>query len=251
MSRPVTRLSASPTASDRRLAAFAAAERRTKALDTPTARPALGDREDAASLMGIPAEELSPPIREAVLRMVKQISGLHEELDRARDRISQLTELADRDSLTPLLNRRAFQRELERTLSFARRYGAPSSLVYFDVNGMKRINDRFGHQAGDAALVHLSRIMLGQVRKSDVVGRLGGDEFGVILAHTARAKAERKARDLARLMSSTPLSFDGRPLTLRIAHGVHHFGPDDDAADVLKAADHAMYADKNGSFPAG
>ena len=116
---------------------------------------------------------------------------------------------------------------------------------------MKRINDRFGHQAGDAALVHLSRIMLGQVRKSDVVGRLGGDEFGVILAHTDRAKAERKARDLARLMSSTPLSFDGRPLTLRIAHGVHHFGPDDDAADVLKAADHAMYADKNGGFPAG
>ena len=251
MSRPVTRLSPSPTASNRRrLAAFAGAERRVKALDTP-ARPPLGDREDAASLMGIPAEELSPPIREAVLRMVREISGLHEELDRARDRISQLTELADRDTLTPLLNRRAFQRELERALSFARRYDMPSSLVYFDVNGMKRINDRFGHQAGDAALVHLSRIMLGQVRKSDIVGRLGGDEFGVILAQTDRAKAERKARDLARLMASTPLSFDGRPLNLRIAHGVHHFGPDDKAADVLKAADHAMYADKNGAFPAG
>ena len=171
--------------------------------------------------------------------------GLHEELDRAKQRINQLTELADRDALTPLLNRRAFERELGRVLSFARRYGAHSSLIYFDVNGMKQINDRFGHQAGDAALVHLARIMLGQVRESDLVGRLGGDEFGVILALTDRATAERKAQDLAQVMASSPLIFEGRPLSMRVAHGVHHCQDQDTVEDVLRGADQAMYADKN------
>lgn len=246
MSRTVTRLSHSATAEDRRkLAAFATGGKKAKSRERSD-RDGFGGREDAASLMGIPVGEISPRVQTVILKIVTEMHGLHEELDRARQRISHLTELADRDALTPLLNRRAFERELGRALSFAGRYGAPSSLIYFDVNGMKQINDRLGHQAGDAALVHLARIMLGQVRKSDVVGRLGGDEFGVILAQTNRAKAEQKAQDLARIMASTPFIFEGRPLSLRVAHGVHHFQDDVAAEDVLRAADQAMYADKNG-----
>ena len=246
MSRTVTRLTHSATAEDRRkLAAFATGGKKAKSREHSDLG-GFGGREDAASLMGIPVGEISPRVQTAILKIVKEMHGLHEELDRARQRITQLTELADRDALTPLLNRRAFERELARALSYAGRYGAPSSLVFFDVNNMKQINDRFGHQAGDAALVHLARIMLGQVRKSDVVGRLGGDEFGVILAQSDRARAEQKARELTRIMASTPLIFEGRPLSLRVAHGVHHFQDHDTAEDVLKAADQAMYADKQG-----
>lgn len=247
MSRTVTRLTHSPSAEDRRkLAAFASGGKKPK--DRGQAdMDGFGAREDAASLMGIPVGEISPQVQSAILKMVKEMHGLHEELDRAKQRISHLTELADRDSLTPLLNRRAFERELERALSFAGRYGGSSSLVYFDVNGMKQINDRFGHQAGDAALQHLARIMLGQVRKSDVVGRLGGDEFGIILAQISRPRAEQKARELAQAMAATPLIFEGRPLSVRVAHGVHHFQDEVAAEEVLKAADMAMYAQKSRS----
>lgn len=247
MSRTVTRLTHSPSAEDRRkLAAFASGGKKSKDRRQDELN-GFGAREDAASLMGIPVGEISPQVQSAILKMVKEMHGLHEELDRAKQRISHLTELADRDSLTPLLNRRAFERELERALSFAGRYGGSSSLVYFDVNGMKQINDRFGHQAGDAALQHLARIMLGQVRKSDVVGRLGGDEFGIILAQISRPRAERKAQELAQTMAATPLIFEGRPLSVRVAHGVHHFQDEVAAEEVLKAADMAMYAQKSGS----
>ncbi len=246
MSRTVTRLNHSTTAEDRRrLAAFASGGKKTKAR-AETDLEGFSGREDAASLMGIPVGEISPQVHSAILKMVKEMHGLHEELDRAKQRITHLTELADRDGLTPLLNRRAFERELGRALSFAGRYGGSSSLVFFDVNGMKQINDRFGHQAGDAALLHLSRIMLGQVRKSDIVGRLGGDEFGIILAQISRPRAEQKARELAQNVAATPLIFEGRPLSVRVAHGVHHFQDEVAAEEVLKAADLAMYARKNG-----
>src|SRR5690242_14568391 len=81
---------------------------------------------------------------------------------------------ADRAALTPLLNRRAFLRELHRIRTFSQRYGAPASLVYFDLDGFKSVNDRYGHAAGDAALQAVAERLLANVRESDLVGRMGG-----------------------------------------------------------------------------
>ncbi len=97
---------------------------------------------------------------------------------------------ADQDQLLPLLNRRAFVRELTRYIAFTGRYNTPASLIYFDLNHFKQINDTHGHAGGDAALEHFAETLLSHVRDSDCVGRLGGDEFGVLLTHADQASLE-------------------------------------------------------------
>ncbi len=84
--------------------------------------------------------------------------------------------------MVPVANRRAFVRELTRIVAYSERYNSVSSILYFDIDGFKEINDQYGHVAGDAALQHISEIFVLNVRESDVVDRLGDDEFGVILA---------------------------------------------------------------------
>lgn len=95
-------------------------------------------------------------------------------------------------------------------IAFTRRYGLPSSVIYFDVNGLKQINDTHGHPAGDAALRHIAEILSKNVREGDIVGRLGGDEFGVILAQTNLAQTNQEQANaegmaLAQAIGSTPL----------------------------------------------
>src|SRR5690606_3496387 len=108
------------------------------------------------------------------------------------------------DPLLPLFNRRAFGRELARAVSLADRYEEPLSIVFFDLNGFKTINDTHGHATGDAVLAHVADVLRGHVRDSDIVGRLGGDEFGVILLRSDLPSAKTKAQQLAEMIQTTP-----------------------------------------------
>ena len=119
-------------------------------------------------------------------------------------RLEAVETVADQDGLLPLLNRRAFVREMSRMISFAERYDVPASLIYFDLDGFKAVNDAHGHAAGDAALTYIADLLRANVRESDIVGRLGGDEFGVILAKADQAQAESKARSLSDLFQRKP-----------------------------------------------
>src|SRR5580658_2306938 len=102
----------------------------------------------SAKLLGIPNAEFTPRVRAAMLKMVAQAEGLRQELLESRARIEEIERAADQDHLLPLLNRRAFVRELTRHIGFTARYGTPASLVYFDLDGFKLINDTYGHAAG-------------------------------------------------------------------------------------------------------
>jgi len=135
-------------------------------------------------------------------------------------------------------------RELSRMIAFTRRYGPPSSVIYFDVNGMKQINDTHGHPAGDAALRHVAEALCANVRSSDIVGRLGGDEFGVILAQTSQEQATAKAAALAQAIGSTPLGWGTIKIKVTAAFGVYSFSGTDDAQIAIEAADKAMYRQK-------
>jgi diguanylate cyclase (GGDEF)-like protein len=152
--------------------------------------------------------------------------------------------MADRDALTPVLNRRAFLRELDRSAAMVERYGREAAVVYFDLDGFKLINDGFGHAVGDAVLLNVAGLLCDHVRVSDVVGRLGGDEFGVILVETPPSEAHAKARALARLIAGTPTMFDGRAHRVTAAYGVHVLRPREDAETAIARADEAMYAAK-------
>jgi diguanylate cyclase (GGDEF)-like protein len=177
-------------------------------------------------------------------RLQAERAAIQRELEEARARIVQLERLADEDSLAPIANRRAFVRELSRMIAFTRRYGPPSSVIYFDVNGMKQINDTHGHPAGDAALRHVAEILSNNVRESDVVGRLGGDEFGVLLAQTNQEQANAKASALAQAIGSTALNWGKHEIKVSAAFGVYSFTGSDDAQVAIEAADQAMYKQK-------
>jgi diguanylate cyclase (GGDEF)-like protein len=178
--------------------------------------------------------------------LAQENAELRAELARLQARLAEAEGLADRDALTPLFNRRALMRELARARAVAERYGAPASLVYFDLDGLKAINDRFGHSAGDLALRAVAERLIGHVRASDVAGRMGGDEFAVILTQTNGFQAEAKARALAEAIAAEPV--EGLPpvVRLRVSWGVAEIRPEASPDTVVAEADAAMYAGRHG-----
>jgi diguanylate cyclase (GGDEF)-like protein len=199
---------------------------------------------DTTSIMGIPEAELTPKVRSAIMTLLAEVERLRREMEESRSRIAHLEKMADEDPLVPVANRRAFVRELSRMMSFAERYGTPSSLLYFDIDNMKTINDAFGHAAGDAAIRFVADTLTANVRESDTVGRLGGDEFGVVLVQTAEPAAHEKGAQLARAIEQGAFAWQGKPVPLGITFGAFSFTGGADASKILAEADRAMYAKK-------
>ncbi|HEX2581490.1 MAG TPA: GGDEF domain-containing protein [Dongiaceae bacterium] len=197
---------------------------------------------DRVGIQGLNLLELPAAAQDAFQTLLAELIQLKRDLDTSRKRIAELEKLADTDILLPIMNRRAFVRELMRFLSFAERYDMLGSLLYFDLNGMKQVNDHYSHAAGDALLRHFVDLMLSNIRDSDALGRLGGDEFGVILAHLDREGAEEKAQDLLRQCGARPLFWEGQEIPLSFAIGVHQFVTGIPPQEALKAADQALAA---------
>ncbi len=172
------------------------------------------------------------------------IARLKAELSATQARLAEVELLADRDPLAPVLNRRAFLRELHRTVAYCQRYGAEASLVFFDLDGFKAVNDTYGHAAGDAALRVVAATLAAHVRESDLVGRLGGDEFGVILAQADREAAEIKATSLVEELEKAPVIFEGRAIRIGASFGIRPFEKGLDAAQMMAEADAAMFLRK-------
>jgi diguanylate cyclase (GGDEF)-like protein len=223
-----------------------AARAAAKAGATPAAvaAPPAAEARDTVDIGGIPEAELTLNVRRAFAALMAEVDEMRRELANAKARINYLEKLVDEDPLMPVVNRRAFVRELSRMMAYAQRYGAPSSIVYFDVDGLKRINDQHGHAAGDAALVAVAQVLVENVRASDVVGRLGGDEMGVLLVQTDQVHAWHKASELAALVEARVIEVNGTAFHVGVSYGVYTFSPGDSAPSVLDAADRAMYESK-------
>ena len=170
---------------------------------------------------------------------------LRASLAEMRERLEELEQLADTDTLTPLPNRRRFERELARAVSQSNRHGTPAAVLYIDLNGLKRVNDRHGHLAGDAALIHVARLLQDLIRGTDVVARIGGDEFGLILDHLDHNSAIDTAERISRCIATSPLDLGGTQVRLDAAIGVATILPGDSAADVMSRADRNMYRAKS------
>jgi diguanylate cyclase (GGDEF)-like protein len=199
---------------------------------------------DKTAFLGLSELDLTPAVQGAVQTLLSEIDDLRGEVARLKAKLTEAEDLADRDPLTPVLNRRAFVRELGRIRTFAQRYGSPASLVYFDLDGFKNVNDRFGHAAGDAALQAVAQRLAGNIRDSDIVGRMGGDEFAVILVQADRATAEAKAASLARTIETSPIQFGDWSAPLHISFGVCEITPDGEPDTLIAEADAAMFANK-------
>jgi diguanylate cyclase (GGDEF)-like protein len=220
------------------------ADRRRAGAPRGTAAGPPAQRIDSATFLGISRTEMTPAVQAAIQTLLGELDELKIEVGRLKARLDEAEGLADRDALTPVLNRRAFVRELSRAGAFAERYGFPASLVYFDLDGFKGINDRLGHAAGDAALQTVAQRLMANVRESDVVGRMGGDEFAVVLAQTDQATAEAKAAVLAdAIEGDLGVPGDGAA-RLRVSYGVREIGAEVDPETLIAEADAAMFAAK-------
>ena len=197
--------------------------------------------DELTSVVPFPAPEHPTPEAE--------IAALRAEVARLSRRLAEVELIADRDPLTPALNRRAFMRELSRALAFQTRYGGEAALIYFDLDGLKRLNDQYGHAAGDAAIQAVTTTLVDGVRESDLVGRLGGDEFAVLLARASLADAQAKAAALAAAVAAEPVVHGGRSLPLSVSFGVRALEAGSDAARTLAEADAAMYVAKAAKRP--
>ena len=178
-----------------------------------------------------------------VLRLMQEIETLRHELRAMGGRLAEAERLADHDVLTPLLNRRAFVREVQRAIALTRRHGTPASVIYFDLDDFKGVNDRFGHAAGDAVLIAVAERLLAQVREADVVGRIGGDEFAVLLQHADLEGAQAKAAGLAKAVSARKVDAAGG-VHVSLTWGARQIGAVDSAEQALSEADAAMYLRK-------
>src|SRR5882757_8162450 len=201
----------------------------------------------SASVLGIPESEFTPTVRDAIMGLMSEVDSLRRELTQTRARLEDVEKTADQDGMLPLLNRRAFVRELTRYISFAGRYNTPASLIYFDLNHLKKTNDTLGHAAGDAVLSHFAQVLLKQVRDSDCIGRLGGDEFGVLLSHANQDQALKKADVLAAALKAAPVNWNGHIIPISFAYGAFELKSGDNPDLAMARADQAMYAQKRAS----
>ena len=198
------------------------------------------DKDRAAA----PARRGKTPSRSLAIRLAAEVERLAGQLEQSRARISDLEAMIEIDPLTDLLNRRGFERELKRALAYVKRYGASAALLFIDLDGFKRVNDRHGHAAGDAVLKTVAATLIRHVRASDIVARFGGDEFVVLLWNVTEQAAAAKAAALETMIATAAVRWGAVTLAVGASAGVAPIGAADVAAGLLARADAAMYARK-------
>ncbi len=199
---------------------------------------------DTTSIMGIPEAELTPKVRDAIMTLMEEVDRLRRSVDGINQRLAEAEKLADQDPLLPIYNRRAFVRELTRVQATVERYDSAASLIYIDLNGFKEINDTYGHQAGDYVLSEFSHRLVTAVRETDIVGRLGGDEFGLILSRTDQEAASMLTKRLPGELEKNPIVWEGNVLDVGMSYGIVPVQTGVNAEQALNDADNKMYQQK-------
>jgi diguanylate cyclase (GGDEF)-like protein len=178
-------------------------------------------------------------------RKEDQLAAQNRSLRELSDRLQALSAT---DALTGLPNRRALDERLEGELGRAQRHGTPLAAVMIDLDHFKRLNDQHGHQAGDAVLRHVARVLDSEKRRGDIIARYGGEEFAAILPHADAVAAEKWAERVRSRMSTTAIDLGGSLLRVTASFGVAAVPGGTrsaQATDLLLAADRALYAAKN------
>jgi len=181
---------------------------------------------------GIPAEQLTPEVREALVRLADENALLRAALTETKARLGEAEAVADVDPVTGLASERELRRQLERAVSQAERHGTPAALISIDIKALSAINERHGRVAGDAALVHVGRLLKGLIRTSDVAARTGGG-FGLLLDHLDPDSAIDTGERIARFIAERPLDLGSEELRINATVAVATILSGDRAEDVL------------------
>ena len=186
----------------------------------------------------------------APLSGAEMSSLLERENARLRTRVAELERLVSTDTLTPLYNQRYFIEQLDRWCWRAHRYGGTYGLLFCDVDRLKAFNDIQGHAIGDDVLRGVAKALLGAVRKSDIVSRIGGDEFTVLLDSISVEQLVEKTASMRALLAALPIKTDGPTLSIGVSVGSVLIESGSKAVEILDAADQSMYVHKRSKYPA-
>jgi diguanylate cyclase (GGDEF)-like protein len=185
----------------------------------------------------------------SALGSTKPLSALERENNQLKARVAELERLVACDTLTPLFNRRHFMEELDRWCWRAHRYGGDYGLLFIDVDNLKTVNDSLGHQAGDMLLMAIAKALLGAVRRSDLVARVGGDEFAILLDNIPEAELAGKAERIGKAIGRLAVDHAGATLKPSVSAGFTPLAPGVKPTELLLRADRSMYAAKQAKGP--
>ncbi|MEX1251281.1 MAG: GGDEF domain-containing protein [Hyphomonas sp.] len=205
--------------------------------------------------LGLDLRQLDRRTRAAIEALSEEVLALREESAALKAALADAELLADNDALLPIFNRRAFEREVRREIALSGRFQTPLSLIFVDLDNFKLVNDIYGHAAGDSALLKVADILKERTRETDIVGRLGGDEFGVVLAHATYDDTLRKAAHLAAAIDALEVRDEANAaipvVRIGASCGVVEWRTGQSAAALIARADQAMFLDKSRRKAAG
>ena len=183
--------------------------------------------------------------------LMSRAASLMEEAEQLREHAAYLEDLSDRDSVLPVLNRRALVRELAHVLKQASQTETTSSFLYLNVMNAEETKRHMGHAAAEALLIHAASVAAGALRTTDVIGSLGGYDPGVLIALAKGNAAADEAGELVSILEATPLRWRERIVAVKIAWELHELKPSESVDDVLTAAERARraVADVRGGEP--
>jgi len=184
--------------------------------------------------------DLPADVQAAVDQLASENAMLRASRAAMQERVDELEESTERDALTPLPNRRYFLRALERTVSKVDRHGTEAALLFIDLDDLKGINARHGQVTGDAVLIHVAKTLSGLIRSSDLLARVGGDEFGLILDHLDHNSAIDTAERIGRYIAQTPLDRGDGEIHVAASIGVAGIMAGDRVEEILVRADHNL-----------
>jgi len=173
-----------------------------------------------------------------------RLTGLQAELAAERKKTKDLESKIETDALVNVLNRRGLERELHRAITHSGRYQTSAAIIFLDLDNFKAINDRWGHRVGDETLQAVAKTLSAAVRASDIVARVGGDEFAILLWHISLSSALAKARDIERVVATTEIP-SAMGASIGASAGVAMIGPLDRPDDLIARADAEMYLRKS------
>jgi diguanylate cyclase len=177
----------------------------------------------------------------------ERLAQLEKESDALRSRMVEAHHMALQDAVTGLPNRLAYEERVEQELARWKRFASPLTLVVWDVDDFKSINDRFGHQAGDKALRVIAQSLRTRLRETDFIARFGGEEFVCLLCGAQGEEALKVAEEMRRSVESNAFHSQGKPVRVTISCGVASFQQGDRLDKVFSRADKALYqAKRNG-----
>ena len=204
-----------------------------------------GEDEEKGLRLGA-VDYISKPIVPAVVcarvQLQLKLQYMTEQLRKAN---TNLLQLANRDSLTDVFNRRRFMELANSSFALSRRSSSPLSLIMLDVDHFKQINDRYGHDSGDITLIELVRVCSDVLREVDVLGRIGGEEFAILLPDTQQDGAYCVAERLRQKIADIRISHDDQQFGITVSMGISELAAEKDTVhQLMKRADDALYKSK-------